>query len=364
MKFVNGLLSTILPLFFFCFRKSNRSIDGKRKRNQRTKNRQRVNKAKLKCQLELLKKDDTIGKLENQVERLKAVKTLKPILKNATSILTRTARATNFNSNHYNVTKSRDYVLQKLEGIPKVPLENYKSIDFSVGSGVFGSIKLGKLLSLNLIVAEKILDKKTSNKSLLAEVVIHLTLSGSKFVPFCFGLVENSKSILMEFLGGTNGDSFLPYPTLASMIHKRNLNISILKHVCRSVLEAVIYIHKKGILHNDIKSDNVVVAQARVVLIDFGKATLIKCPVIYNISPNSKEQNKYNQDHRHLAYELRNVPQSKQTIFSDIYSVGYMFKHSAAALPYDPIIELGRQMKTCQPIERLTLEVALKSLAA
>ena len=104
MKSLNGLLSKILPLSFFCFRKSNRSIDGKKKRNQRTKNRQRVNKPKLKCQLELLKKDDTIEKLENQVERLKAVKTLKPNSKNATSILNRTARATNFNANHQNIT--------------------------------------------------------------------------------------------------------------------------------------------------------------------------------------------------------------------------------------------------------------------
>ena len=90
---------------------------------------------------------------------------------------------------------------------------------------------------------------------------------------------------------------------------------------------------------------------------------MINCPVIYNILPDSKEHRVYNQDHRHIAHELRNVLHSKQRICTNIYSIGYMFKHSAATFSYDPIIELGCLMKKNQPNERLSLEAAIKMLA-
>lgn len=60
-----------------------------------------------------------------------------------------------------------------------------------IGSGVFGCVKLEKLLNLDLVVAEKIMDNKTKKKNLLSEVVIHLTLSGCKFVPIFFGFIED-----------------------------------------------------------------------------------------------------------------------------------------------------------------------------
>lgn len=75
----------------------------------------------MKCQFELLAKEDEIGKLQNQVLHLKNIKLSKPIAKNSTSVfLTKFARASNLNSKHLNITKLRDYVLQKLEGIPRI----------------------------------------------------------------------------------------------------------------------------------------------------------------------------------------------------------------------------------------------------
>ena len=43
--------------------------------------------------------------------------------------------------------------------------------------------------------------------------------------------------------------------------------------------------HKKGVLHNDIKNDNVIVTSHRnPITIDIGKATLKSCPAIYNVA--------------------------------------------------------------------------------
>lgn len=94
----------------------------------------------------------------------------------------------------------------------------------------------------------------------------------------------------MEFLGNLMELSHIPYPTLASFRKTGQLDIHKLKFICKEVVSAIMHIHGKGILHNGIKGDNVIVAGDRIVLIDFGKATMIKCPVQYNITPGSEEQ--------------------------------------------------------------------------
>ena len=129
------------------------------------------------------------------------------------------------------------------------------------------------------------------------------------------------------------------------------LNHKIMRHIFIEILKGVQFLHSKGILHNDIKADNIVVCDERVVLIDFRKASMIKCPITYNIKKS--DQVTYNLYHRHLAYELRNKANSKQTKFTDFYSIGYLFKHVAAILPYKPLIELGRHMKVPEPSQRL-----------
>ena len=283
------------------------------------------------------------------------------------SVRVKTVIATNLKS-HVNTTSSRDFIIQKLEGIPKVSSGNFAMVDYNVGAGVFGSVKLGRIGTLRTTVAVKFLDEKTSNKSLLAEVVTLLTLSGSQYFPFCYGLLDDTdesketsnKCILMEFLGQVDGEIFSPHPTLAKMTSVRLLNHTNIRHIFIKILEGVQFLHSKGILHNDIKADNIVVCNERVVLIDFGKASMIKCPVTYNI--RKSDQVTYNLYHRHLAYELRNKANSKQTKSTDIYSIGYLFKHVAAVLPYKPLIELGRHMKVPEPSQRLSIESALMVL--
>ena len=49
----------------------------------------------------------------------------------------------------------------------------------------------------------------------------------------------------------------------------------------------------------------------KVKIIDFGKCTLVTDPIIYDLSPTQSAR--YNDKHRYLAHELRNIPHSKQT---------------------------------------------------
>ena len=108
-------------------------------------------------------------------------------------------------------------------------------------------------------------------------------------------------------------------------------------------------------------SDNIILAETLRV-IDFGKATMISRPVIYYIAPGSKEQNVYNTNHRHLAHELRNIPGSKQSVLTDTYSIGHTIKHAVGWIKCNPLVQLGRSMKTIKPEIRISLASALEQI--
>lgn len=66
--------------------------------------------------------------------------------------------------------------------------------------------------------------------------------------------------------------------------------------------------HKKGVLRNDIKSDNVIVTSHRnPITIDIGKAALKSCPAIYNVAADPVRVQQYSLYHQHIAPELINT---------------------------------------------------------
>ena len=94
--------------------------------------------------------------------------------------------------------------------------------------------------------------------------------------------------------------------------------------IVRGIVNGIIKMHSFGILHNDIKENNILVClsgkSAVPKIFDFGKATHVNCGMVYNLSP---EKQKYFNEHcRHLAYELRNLKGHKQSMLTDAFSVG------------------------------------------
>jgi serine/threonine-protein kinase len=63
-------------------------------------------------------------------------------------------------------------------------------------------------------------------------------------------------------------------PTLGSALRSGPLSIVRALHVARGVLSALGHAHRHGILHRDVKPENIVLAAGRAVLIDFGLAAL------------------------------------------------------------------------------------------
>ena len=83
------------------------------------------------------------------------------------------------------------------------------------------------------------------------------------------------------------------------------------------------YIHAKGILHNDIKSDNIVLdnqcAHIQSVLVDFGKACYTQDAKQYHLT--ATQQCLYEHNHPQVAPDLRDGL-CKQSKLSDVYSFG------------------------------------------
>ncbi len=80
-------------------------------------------------------------------------------------------------------------------------------------------------------------------------------------------LEEETCSIVMELLEGRS---------LADILHTERLSLPRIKHLSEQVATALVYAHGRGIVHRDIKPDNVmVVGDDRVKVTDFGIARIL-----------------------------------------------------------------------------------------
>ena len=168
----------------------------------------------------------------------------------------------------------------------------------------------------------------------------------------------------MQFYGQLQSGSWIASLNLASAI--ASLNSNIFQWICGEILEGFIWLHSKSILHNDIKADNIIIHDNLPKIIYFGKANIALRCLVYSIQPGTKEHERFEKFHRHLAYELRNIPGSSQSFLTDTFSIGYMFKHlsNKIAPPNMFILGLSKLMKYQNPDIRILLKNALNKICS
>ena len=123
------------------------------------------------------------------------------------------------------------------------------------------------------------------------------------------------------------------------------------------ITDALEYLHSLGFLHNDIKTDNMLLTgdssaleneneNVHVVLCDFGKATEVSNSRHYKLTSLQKQE--YYKKHSHIAPEVieGHYPQSKM---SDIFSFGLVFYHVAERFENERLQELAKLCTRSNP---------------
>lgn len=261
------------------------------------------------------------------------------------------------------ITNCRNALLDKLTiTLPHFDENQIMSIASNVKKGVFGEVHVCKVKYLNIFCAKKVI--RGSMLELRAEAMVLQQLSGHQSFPYFFGIVHPG-ALLMELISNSTND-VSPGCTLSSTFQKPHFTKKKKDWfgICRDLVNALHYMHGKHILHNDLHGKNILLRPVNNIpcIIDFGKATLAECPVIYNIQEGSKESKLYNKYHLHIAHELRSCPNTPQSFATDVYSLGYNFRNIGHYHQILGISRLAKKMLKADPLERYTLDDCLVNL--
>ncbi|XP_053331426.1 serine/threonine-protein kinase PAK 6 [Spea bombifrons] len=147
------------------------------------------------------------------------------------------------------------------KGDPRLLIEDYVKI----GEGSTGVVCIAREKHSGRQVAVKMMDlrKQQRRELLFNEVVIMRDYQHANVVEMYKSyLVGDELWVLMEFVQGG---------ALTDIVSQTRLNEEQIATVCKSVLQALEYLHSQGVIHRDIKSDSILLTlDGRVKLSDFG----------------------------------------------------------------------------------------------
>ena len=155
-------------------------------------------------------------------------------------------------------------------------LSNYYKIKKKIGKGCFGKVYLATQLLTNTSVALKVIPKinmksKNSRAKIEKEVEILKRVSGSKHVIKLFEVFEDHESVYLVFEYLENGD-LIKYFKKNPLLEEEDL-----KPFFKNILLGVQYLHRKSVIHRDIKLDNILLdKEMNPKLCDFGISSVKK----------------------------------------------------------------------------------------
>lgn len=219
-----------------------------------------------------------------------------------------------------------------------------------VGKGSLSTVHLATMSRFNINVAVKT-PKDIKDKRNLREAKVLQSIDGHKNFPFVFG-VTSDNDLVLEFVG--KGDIAM---CLSSCVTVKSITNQHWTHIIKELTEAVGYLHTKGILHNDIKEDNVLIdlngTWPIAKLSDFGKATLISKPIAFNLT--EEQQVQYATHCRHIAPELYSIQGGTQSQATDTYSLGRMLYSLTNFKKMDRIMKMTAMCRQLDVAKRWTI---------
>ena len=189
---------------------------------------------------------------------------------------------------------------------------------------------------------------------------------GSKFKPFFYSEVrilsllchfnlpwlhgacdQPDCSVILMSLHLYDGSDFKSLTIYKALVNADSYQITShnWKQILSGITSALVYLTGKKILHNDVKSDNILIemlptdySAARSVLTDFNKACFKEDGVTYKLS--NEEKKKYAKHYPQVAPEIR-CGTGKQTHASDVYSFGRVLQKISMELQISALIKLS-----------------------
>ena len=144
-----------------------------------------------------------------------------------------------------------------------------------IGKGAFGKVNIGLNILTGRVVAIKSFNKKNIvSENAKKKIVYETNLMRGCCHPSVTKILETFESekymlIIMEYISGGNLQSFVK--------KRRKLCEKTAKILFRQIIEGIKYIHSRGIVHRDIKLENILIDLNNIIKIcDFGVGKLIK----------------------------------------------------------------------------------------
>lgn len=195
-----------------------------------------------------------------------------------------------------------------------------------IGRGVFGNCYIGSLGPLQ--VCAKVFKTVCLCEPAFQYEAVLLSMCCHSNLPWLYGIALSPKTIVQSY-HSINGRACTLHKALAhSLIESEKISSDNWKRLMIGAASAVEYIHSKGILHNDIKSDNIVIDSRQTssfhsVLVDFGKGCFVSDARLYKLTEDQKQI--YIKEHPQVAPEVRDG-RHKQSMHSDMYSLGRVIR--------------------------------------
>ncbi|XP_068675704.1 probable serine/threonine-protein kinase DDB_G0280461 [Montipora foliosa] len=224
------------------------------------------------------------------------------------------------------------------------PSEVAKSTKF-LGCGSFGTCYLAYYRGIPVAVKEFRLRKSRSpdeiKKDVVREAQMIDLLGDHRGLPLLFGVI--TKSMLLRLITQFHGESD-SCTTLYKEIKRKKTSWH---EILKNVIKALNHMHDAGVIHNDLKSNNVVLEKREKewnpVVIDFGKARHISNPKrAMDLSIFAQEE--YRRSYPHIAPEIISGKGQQSKAF-DVFSFGKIALKVLNLLPSESALSLNMAKK-------------------
>ena len=236
------------------------------------------------------------------------------------------------------------------------PSEVAKSTKF-LGCGSFGTCYLAYYRGMPVAVKEFRLRKSRSPDEIKKDVVREAQMIGllgdHRGLPLLFGVI--TKSMPLRLITQFHGESD-SCTTLCKEIKRKKLDKTSWHEILKNVIKALNHMHDTGVIHNDLKSNNVVLEKREKewnpVVIDFGKARHISNPKrVMDLSIFAQEEHR--RSYPHIAPEIISG-KGQQSKASDVFSFGKIALKVLNLLPSESALSLNmaKKLTTEDPAKR------------